>query len=46
MLKSGDKAPSFTLLDQEGSPVKLSDFKGRKVLVYFYPKMYRYAPIH
>jgi peroxiredoxin Q/BCP len=38
MLKSGDKAPSFTLLDQEGSPVKLSDFKGRKVLVYFYPK--------
>jgi peroxiredoxin Q/BCP len=38
MLKSGDKAPSFTLLDQEGSPVKLSDFKGCKVLVYFYPK--------
>jgi peroxiredoxin len=36
-LKPGDKAPSFTLLDQAGSKVKLSDFKGRKVLVYFYP---------
>jgi peroxiredoxin Q/BCP len=38
MLKPGDKAPAFTLLDQAGSKVKLSDFKGRKVLVYFYPK--------
>ena len=37
-LKPGDKAPAFTLLDQQGSKVKLSDFKGRKVLVYFYPK--------
>jgi thioredoxin-dependent peroxiredoxin len=37
-LSSGDKAPSFTLLDQSGEKVKLSDFKGRKVLVYFYPK--------
>ena len=37
-LKPGDKAPAFTLLDQDGSKVKLSDFKGRKVLVYFYPK--------
>jgi peroxiredoxin Q/BCP len=37
-LKSGDKAPDFTLLDQNGSKVKLSEFKGRKVLVYFYPK--------
>jgi peroxiredoxin Q/BCP len=37
-LKSGDKAPAFTLLDQDGNKVKLSDFKGRKVLVYFYPK--------
>lgn len=36
--KPGDKAPTFTLLDQAGSKVKLSDFKGRKVLVYFYPK--------
>ncbi|MEY2457440.1 MAG: thioredoxin-dependent peroxiredoxin [Acidimicrobiaceae bacterium] len=37
-LKPGDKAPDFTLLDQDGNKVKLSDFKGRKVLVYFYPK--------
>jgi thioredoxin-dependent peroxiredoxin len=37
-LTAGDKAPAFTLLDQDGSKVKLSDFKGRKVLVYFYPK--------
>ena len=38
MLKAGDKAPAFTLKDQSGSPVKLSSFKGRKVLVYFYPR--------
>jgi peroxiredoxin Q/BCP len=38
MLKPGDKAPAFTLLDQSEQKVKLSDFKGRKVLVYFYPK--------
>ena len=37
-LKPGDKSPTFTLLDQDGNKVKLSDFKGRKVLVYFYPK--------
>jgi peroxiredoxin Q/BCP len=37
-LKAGDKAPAFTLADQEGSKVKLGDFKGRKLLVYFYPK--------
>ena len=37
-LEPGDKAPTFTLLDQTGAKVKLSDFKGRKVLVYFYPK--------
>ena len=37
-LKPGDKAPTFTLLDQSEQKVKLSDFKGRKVLVYFYPK--------
>ncbi len=37
-LKPGDKAPDFTLLDQDGNKVKLSGFKGRKVLVYFYPK--------
>lgn len=37
-LKIGDKAPAFSLQDQAGKTVKLSDFKGRKLLVYFYPK--------
>src|SRR4051794_13098762 len=37
-LSEGDKAPAIDLLDQEGGKVKLSGFKGRKVLVYFYPK--------
>ena len=34
----GSKAPAIALLDQTGSKVKLTDFTGRKVLVYFYPK--------
>ena len=38
ILNAGDKAPAFTLSDQNGTPVKLSGFKGGKVLVYFYPK--------
>lgn len=37
-LQPGTDAPAFTLLDQSGSPVSLSDYKGRKVLLYFYPK--------
>jgi len=37
-LKKGDKAPSFQLKDQDGSPVNLKDFKGKKLLLYFYPK--------
>ena len=37
-LKEGSKAPAFSLEDQEGKTVKLSDYKGRKLLVYFYPK--------
>ena len=37
-LEPGDKAPAIKLLDQNGETVKLSDFKGRPVLVYFYPK--------
>ncbi len=37
-LKPGDKAPAISLLDQHGETVKLSSFKGRKVLIYFYPK--------
>jgi peroxiredoxin Q/BCP len=37
-LKPQDKAPPFELLDQEGKTVRLADFAGRKVLLYFYPK--------
>ena len=38
MLEVGTKAPDFTLQDQQGNPVSLSDFQGRKVVLYFYPK--------
>jgi peroxiredoxin Q/BCP len=37
-LKVGDTAPDFSVNDQSGKPVKLSDFKGKKVVLYFYPK--------
>jgi peroxiredoxin Q/BCP len=37
-LEPGDTAPDFTLPDQSGEPVSLASFKGRKVLVYFYPR--------
>ncbi len=37
-LKVGDSAPDFSVNDQSGNPVKLSDFKGKKVVLYFYPK--------
>lgn len=37
-LQPGDKAPDFKVNDQDGNPVKLSDFKGKKVVLYFYPK--------
>ena len=37
-LSSGDKAPTFSLEDQDGKKVSLSSFKGKKVLLYFYPK--------
>ena len=38
MLKIGDIAPDFTLLDSEGREHKLSDYLGRKIVLYFYPK--------
>ena len=38
MLAKGDIAPDFALSDQHGSPMRLSSLKGRKALVYFYPK--------
>ncbi len=38
MLKEGDLAPDFTSQDQNGGDVKLSDFRGQKVVLYFYPK--------
>jgi peroxiredoxin Q/BCP len=38
MLKQGDPAPDFTLLDQNEEPFQLAKARGRKVLVYFYPK--------
>ncbi len=38
MLKIGDKAPDFTLTSDEGQQISLSDFKGKRVLLYFYPK--------
>ncbi len=37
-LKEGDKAPDFTAKDQNGKTVSLSDFKGKIVILYFYPK--------
>ena len=37
-LKPGDNAPDFEVNDQNGNPVHLSDFKGKKVVLYFYPK--------
>ena len=38
ILKAGDAAPQFSLLDQDNQTVSLSDFAGKKVLLYFYPK--------
>lgn len=37
-LKPGDKAPSFEALDQAGNTIKLSDYAGKKLVVFFYPK--------
>ena len=38
MLKVGDKAPDFRLKTDEGKDVALSDFRGKRVLLYFFPK--------
>ncbi|MGM9681666.1 MAG: thioredoxin-dependent thiol peroxidase [Eubacteriales bacterium] len=38
MLQTGTKAPDFTLQDMDGKTVSLSDFAGKKVVLYFYPK--------
>jgi peroxiredoxin Q/BCP len=37
-LKEGDKAPTFTAPDQNGKKVSLADFKGKKLVLYFYPE--------
>ena len=38
LLEAGSKAPAFTLPDQDGRPVSLGDFPGKKTILYFYPK--------
>ncbi|MFC7357017.1 thioredoxin-dependent thiol peroxidase [Jejudonia soesokkakensis] len=37
-LKEGDKVPNFTVNDQDGNAISLSDYKGKKLIVFFYPK--------
>lgn len=37
-LKVGDQAPDFTSINEDGNPVSLSDYKGKKVILFFYPK--------
>ncbi|MBI6115363.1 thioredoxin-dependent thiol peroxidase [Salegentibacter maritimus] len=37
-LEVGDKAPDFSVADQDGNTIKLSDFKGKKLVLFFYPK--------
>ena len=38
-LKIGDKAPDINALDETGKELKLADYKGKKVVLYFYPKV-------
>lgn len=37
-LQVGDKAPNFSALDQDGNTITLNDYKGKKLIVFFYPK--------
>ena len=37
-LKEGDKAPAFEGIDQDGNTIKLEDYKGKKLILFFYPK--------
>ncbi len=38
MLNENDVAPDFELMNDEGNPVKLSDFRGKRIVLYFFPK--------
>jgi peroxiredoxin Q/BCP len=38
MIETGQQAPDFELPDQDGNPVKLSELRGKRVVLYFYPK--------
>ena len=38
MIETGEQAPDFTLPNQDGEPVSLSDLRGKPVVLYFYPK--------
>src|SRR5439155_21544454 len=38
MLEVGDKAPQFSSVDDEGNPIALKDYLGKKIVLYFYPK--------
>ena len=38
MLKAGDKAPDFRLKNDQGKEISLADFRGKRVVLYFYPK--------
>jgi len=37
-LQKGDKAPDFSSIDENGNPISLNDFKGKKIVIFFYPK--------
>ncbi|MEX2419378.1 MAG: redoxin domain-containing protein, partial [Acidimicrobiia bacterium] len=40
MIEPGDTAPSFQLPDQDGRPVRLADYSGKRLIIYFYPKAF------